>query len=134
MFEPIGHAASRVVDDLERKRRLGSAARGRIAKEHLRLAMRLGTGHLWVRSRYGARARMVRNHTIDAAIFLVEHHLREEKRTFEILRVFGKEVALSLQVLTEVLIILRMLRRSNFRNHLPGVIDFVLGAQFGAVQ
>lgn len=132
MFEPIGLAATRVVDDLARRR--GNAGRGRTAKAHIRLAIKLGTGHLWVRARYGARAACLKGQTIDDAIRLTEHWLLEELRTFEILRVFGGGVALSIQVLTEVNLILRLLRRSKFRNHLPGVISFVLGSQFEPVR
>lgn len=133
MFEPIGLAATRVLDDLARQR-MGSASRGRLAKAHIRMAMRLGTGHLWVRARYSRRAVLLKGLTVDDAVTLLDRALHEEKRTFEILRVFGKEVALSLQVLTEVMLVVRLLRRSKFRNHLPGVIAFVLGSQFEAMR
>lgn len=90
--------------------------------------MRLGAGHAHVRARFGRRVAMLRGYSIDAACLLVERWLREEKRTFEIAATFGKGHRLGIEVLLELRLLLRLIRRSKeYRQYFQGIVGFTLG-------
>ena len=78
-------------------------------------AIKLGTGHPLIRARYGERARMLKELPIDTAIWVVDKWYWIER---------GKS-ALSLNVLREMRVMLRMLRRSSLRDHLPAILSLV---------
>jgi hypothetical protein len=83
-------------------------------------AIKLGTGHPLIRAEYGEYARRIREtcSTIDDAIILTELQYREVA--------LRKDNRRSLQKLKEIRLLLRLLRRSNFRNNFTGVLDFLL--------
>lgn len=72
--------------------------------------IRLGPHHRAVRARFGARAEMLAGKTLDAAISLVERWYRDERKAFQIASAFGCATRLSLEVLGELRLILRLMR------------------------
>lgn len=101
----------------------------KIARFKARVAnfIRLGAGHPTVRARYGRRVALLRGQSIDAACQLVDRWLREERRTFEIARVFGRGHPLALEVLTELRLLLRLCRRSEYSKYFSGIVQFTIG-------
>jgi len=69
-----------------------------------------GPHHPAARARFGARAAMLRGRSLDAAIVTVERWWRDERRAFAIASAFGRGSRLSLNVLSELRLILRWLR------------------------
>ena len=72
--------------------------------------MRLEPHHPAIRARFGARAEMLSGRSLDAAIVLVERWWRDERRAFQIASAFGCGSRLSLEVLRELRLILRLMR------------------------
>ena len=73
--------------------------------EHL---LRLGPQHPAVRARFGARAAMLAGRGLDAAIVIAERWWRDERKAFQIASAFGCAPRLSLEVLRELRLILRL--------------------------
>jgi hypothetical protein len=86
--------------------------------------LRLGPNHSASRARFGARAEMLRGRSLDAAIVLAERWWRAERQAFAIASALGRGNALSLEVLSELRLILRLLR---FK-HLHAEFDSLLAA------
>jgi hypothetical protein len=131
--------------DLERARRAGAAARsaGQPAFETALLqigaafdeaaivnafklrverALRLGPQHPAVRARYGARAAMLGGGRLDAAIVLVERAWRDERKAFQIAAALGRGNRLSLDVLCELRLILRLMRRRRMHAQFAAIV------------
>jgi hypothetical protein len=72
--------------------------------------IRLGPDHPVLRARFGARAAMVSSRNLDSAIIAVEHWWRDERKAFQIASAFGRATRLSLEILSELRLILRLLR------------------------
>ena len=72
--------------------------------------IRFGPDHPVVRARFEARAAMLRSRCLDAAIVTVERWRRDEQRAFAIASAFGRGSRLSLEILSELRLLLRWLR------------------------
>jgi hypothetical protein len=72
--------------------------------------IRLGPDHPVVRARFGARAIMLSGRNLDGAFFIVEHWWRDERKAFQIASAFGRATRLSLEILSELRLILRLMR------------------------
>jgi hypothetical protein len=72
--------------------------------------IRLGPDHSAVRARFEARAVMLRGRGLDAAIIIAERWWRDERRAFAIASAFGRGSRLSLEVLSELRLVLRWMR------------------------
>jgi hypothetical protein len=72
--------------------------------------MRLGPQHGAVRARFGARAEMLSGRSLDAATVVVERWWRDERKAFQFASAFGCGTRLSLEVLRELRLILRLMR------------------------
>jgi hypothetical protein len=70
----------------------------------------LRADHPALRARFAARAAMLSGRDLDVAIALVERWWRDERKAFQIASVFGSPTRLSLEVLRELRLILRLLR------------------------
>jgi len=70
----------------------------------------LGPDHPAVRARFGARAAMLSGRNLDGAIIVVERWWRDERKAFQIASAFGRGTRLSLEILSELRLILRLLR------------------------
>jgi hypothetical protein len=95
-------------------------------KRRIRYMIELGTGHHAVRARYGARTNMLRGRDLDAAIILVNRWHAQERKAFQIASAFGRGDRLSIEVLRELRVILRLLRASKYRDRYVGILAFVL--------
>ena len=71
--------------------------------------IRLGPGHAAVRARFGARASMVLGRDLDSAVALVDRWWRDERKAFQIASALGCATRLSLEVLGELRLILRLM-------------------------
>jgi hypothetical protein len=72
--------------------------------------LQLGPHHRAVRARFAARAALLRGRGLDAAIVLIERWWRNERKAFQIASAFGRGNALSLEILSELRLILRVMR------------------------
>jgi hypothetical protein len=84
--------------------------------------LRLGPQHPAVRVRFGTRAEILRGRNLDAAIVLAERWWRAERTAFQIASAFGRGRRLSLDVLTELRLILRLLRWKRMHAEFPAII------------
>jgi hypothetical protein len=119
--------------DLERARRAADAARalGRPAmdvaltqigaafdhastlngfKLRVERFLELGAHDPAVCARFGARAELLRGRGLDAAVALVERLWRDERKAFQIASALGGGNRLSLEVLSELRLVLRIMR------------------------
>jgi hypothetical protein len=83
--------------------------------------LRLEAHHAALRARFGARAAMLEDHTLDAAIAAAGRWWRDERKAFQIASALGYGTRLSLDVLRELRLILRLMRYKGMQ------------AQFGAI-
>jgi hypothetical protein len=72
--------------------------------------IRRGPEHAAVRARFAARAALLHDRSLDAAIVTIERWRRDEQRVFAIANAFGRGSRLPLQVLDELRLLLRWLR------------------------
>ena len=72
--------------------------------------IRLGPQHPAVRARFGARAAILSGRGRDAAIIVVERWWRDERKAFQIASALGYGNRLSLDVLRELRLVLRLMR------------------------
>ena len=72
--------------------------------------IRRGPRHPALRARFGARAALLHGRDLDAAIATVERWWRDERKAFQIASALGGGSRLSLEVLRELRLILRVLR------------------------
>jgi hypothetical protein len=72
--------------------------------------MRRGPRHPALRARFGARAAMLHGRGLDAAVATVERWWRDERKAFQIASALGGGTRLSLEVLREMRLVLRLMR------------------------
>jgi hypothetical protein len=72
--------------------------------------LRLGPHHAAMRARFGARAALLSGRSLDSAIAIVERWWRDERKAFQIASALGSATRLSLEVLSELRLILRLAR------------------------
>jgi hypothetical protein len=96
--------------------------------------IRLGPGHIALRARYGARAALLRGRGLDAAVVLVERWWLDERKAFAIASALGRGNRLSLEVLRELRLMLRLMRWKRMRADFGAIVtlccsdDVVLAA------
>jgi hypothetical protein len=89
---------------------LGAPAAVNDFKLRVERFIRLGPQHAAVRARFGARAAMLSGHMLDTAVVYTERWWREERKAFQLASALGYGNGLSLEVLRELRLILRLLR------------------------
>ncbi len=72
--------------------------------------IRLGPRHVAMRARYGARAELLYGLSLDAAIAAVERWRHNERKAFQVASALGRGNRLSLNILHELRLILRLMR------------------------
>jgi hypothetical protein len=85
----------------------------------------LRADHPALRARFAARAAMLFGRDLDAAIVLVERWWRDERKAFQIASVFGSPTRLSLEVLRQLRIILRLLRFKRMNAEYDAVLTLL---------
>jgi hypothetical protein len=88
----------------------GAAAAVNDFKLRVERLCRLGPRHPALRARFGARAQMLRGCNLTSATAKAERWWREERRAFQIASAFGYGNRLSLEVLRELRLTLRLMR------------------------
>jgi hypothetical protein len=84
--------------------------------------LRLGPNHPAAQARFGARAAMLRGRSLDAAIVVAERWWRAERQAFAIASALGRGNALSLEVLSELRLILRVMRRRRMHTEFDSLL------------
>ena len=84
--------------------------------------IRLGPEHPAVRARFGVRAAMLGCRNLDAAIIVVERWWRDERKAFQIASALGCATRLSLDVLGEVRLILRLMRSKKMASQYESIV------------
>lgn len=90
--------------------------------------IRLGPEHPAMRARFGTRTAMLYGRGLDASTIIVERWWRDERKAFQIASAFGRGTRLSLDVLSELRLVLRLMR---FK-HMEADYDAALAALCGA--
>lgn len=139
--------------DLDRARRAGLAARRRgvsaldaalaqidaafdesaatnAFKLRIERFLALGPQHRAVRARFGARAQLLIGRSLDAAIAAVERWWRDERKAFQIAAALGRGDRLSLDVLAELRLILRLTRFKRMHGEFGQIVATVCGGEF----
>jgi hypothetical protein len=100
----------------------GEAAAVNGFKIRIEAFMRRGPNHPAVRARFGARAQMLFGRNLDAANIMAERWWREERKAFQIASALGCGTRLSLEVLRELRLILRLMRRKGMEAEYQAVL------------
>ena len=90
-------------------------------------AINRGTGDPLVRARYRNRALDLHLCNLDKSIIRIERWYREERKAQQTAMAVGGGSRLSLEVLAELRLLLRMIRRSSFRAHYPAIVRLLIG-------
>ena len=88
----------------------GEAARVNGFKLRVERYLRLGSQHPACRARFGARAALLTGRNLDAAVVTVERWWRNERKAFQVASALGGATRLPLDVLSELRLILRLMR------------------------
>ncbi len=94
--------------------------------------IRLGPCHAAVRARFGARAAMLFGRGLDSAVVVVERWWRDERKAFQIASALGCATRLSLEVLGELRLILRMMRLKKMHAEFGEVVAALCRAPIAA--
>lgn len=97
-------------------------------KMRLERLMQLGPYHPAVRVRFAARARMLAGRDLDAGVVLVERWWRDERKAFQIASALGCANRLSLEVLRELRLMLRLLRFKRMAADYEAALAALCGA------
>ena len=84
--------------------------------------IQLGADHPVVRARFGARAAMLSGRNLEGATIVVERWWRDERKAFQIASAFGRGTRLSLEILSELRLILRLLRFKRMEAEYAAVV------------
>ena len=103
------------------------AARINALKLRVEHWLRLGPHHPAARARFGARANMLRGRSLDAAIALAERWWCGERQAFQIASALGRGNALSLEVLRELRLILRVMRFKRMHREFDSIVAALCG-------
>jgi hypothetical protein len=94
--------------------------------------IRLDPNHPALRARFGARARMLHGRNLDVAIAVVERCWRDERKAFQIASALGCATRLSLEVLCELRLILRLMRWKRMHADYELIVATLCEAPFAA--
>jgi hypothetical protein len=92
--------------------------------------LQLGPDHPALRARFGARAALLAGRSLDASIVLVERWSRDERKAFQIATALGCASRLSLEVLRELRLILRLMRFKHMETEFRAAIEALCGQSF----
>jgi len=89
--------------------------------------LRLGPHHAAVRARFGARAHLLRGRSLDETVVLVERWWRIERKSFQIASALGRGNRLSLEVLAELRLIVRLMRFKRMQQEFREIVAEMCG-------
>ena len=90
--------------------------------------IQLGPHHPAVRARFGARACLLFGRDLDAAIAAVERWWRDERKAFQTASALGCATRLSLEVLRELRLMLRLMRCKKMYGEFGEIVSTLWGA------
>jgi hypothetical protein len=94
--------------------------------------IQLGPLHPAVRARFGALASMLFGRGLDSAVALIERRWRDERKAFQIASALGCAARLSLEVLAELRLILRLMRLKRMHAKFDEILAALCGAPIAA--
>jgi hypothetical protein len=83
--------------------------------------LRLGPQHGAVQARFGARAALLSGRRLDSAVVAAERWWRDQRKAFQIASALGCGNAVSLEVLRELRLILRLMRLKNMQREFDAI-------------
>ena len=101
----------------------GQAASVNGFKLRVERLIRLGPAHPEVRARFAARAELLQGRSLGQAIGMVERWRRSEERAFAIASALGRGTRRPLEILHELHLILRLMRRKGLGARFPLLVD-----------
>jgi hypothetical protein len=101
-------------------------------KTRVERLIQLGPHHPAVRARFGARACLLFGRDLDAAIAAVERWWRDERKAFQIASALGCATRLSLEVLRELRLMLRLMRYKKMYGEFGEIVSTLCGAPIAA--
>jgi hypothetical protein len=101
----------------------GEAAAIDSFKARVEQAFALGPRHAAVQARFGRRAAMLSARDLDAAVVIAERWWRDERKAFQIASALGLASRLSLEVLRELRLILRVMRFKRMHAQFSALVD-----------
>jgi hypothetical protein len=110
----------------------GEAAAINAFKMRIDRLILLGPDHPVVRARFGARASMLSGRSLDVAIAVVERWWQDERKAFQIASAFGRATRLSLEILGELRLILRLLRFKRMHAEYESILAPLCDVQVAA--
>ena len=81
-----------------------------------------------MRARFGARTAMLYGRSLDASTIIVERWWRDERKAFQIASAFGRGTRLSLDVLSELRLVLRLMRFKHMEADYAAALAALCGA------
>jgi hypothetical protein len=87
--------------------------------------IRRGPDHPAVHARFAARIGLLRGRDLEAAVMAVEHWWRDERKAFHIASAFGRGSRLSLDILSELRLILRWMRWKQMTKKYDAIVAAV---------
>ena len=89
--------------------------------------IRLGPGHIAMRARYGARAECLRGRSLAEACATITRWWRDERKAFAIASALGAGNRMSLEVLRELRLMLRLMRFKRMAVEFGAIVAQVCG-------
>ena len=105
----------------------GEAAAVNDFKLRVERLCRLGPHHPALRARFRARAQMLGGCNLAIAVMRIERWRREERRSFQIASALGAGSRLSLEILSEARLLLRLMRFKRMHAEFPTIIAALRG-------
>jgi hypothetical protein len=94
--------------------------------------IRLGAEHPAVRARFRARAVRLQGRDLDAAMVMAERWWRDERKAFQLASALGCGTRLSLDVLSELRLILRLMRCKRMETEYEAALAALCNAPMSA--
>jgi hypothetical protein len=110
----------------------GTAGEINDVKRRVEHVLRAGPDHPAARARFGARVELLASRGLDDAVTTAERWWRSERKAFQIASALGRHNRLSLDVLRELRLVLRLLRFKRMDAECGAIAAALCGESFAA--